>query len=101
MAKEIVADAHRFDRDRAARVETKEVQSTERGRVLVLLADGLFEDIDFDVGGFFSQLTRRNPLASISVQRMKQSHGKTARPGEARRGRQIAHRADINRRVDF
>src|SRR5258708_829302 len=97
----MVADAHRFDSNRAARVEAKKVQSTERGRILVLLADGLFEDIDLNVGGFFGQLTRRNTLTSISVQRMKQAHGKTTRPGEARRGRQIAHRADINRRVDF
>ena len=53
LVEKCVIDLHRLDGDCAAGFETDIVQPTESGRILILLADRLLQDIEFNVACFF------------------------------------------------
>ena len=76
--------ADRLDGHVSARLETEQIESAKRRGVLVLFADGLLEDIDFDVGSLFRELTCGYALAAISMQRIEQANGKAARTAQSR-----------------
>ena len=51
--------------------------------------------------GFLGKLAGRNALAAIGVKRVQQAHGETAGARQSRRGRQVAHRADVDGRINL
>jgi hypothetical protein len=85
----------------ATRSKAKQVQPSEGGGVLVLLADGLLKDLDLDVARLFGKLCRRDTLAAQRVERVQQTHGEAARPAQPGRCRDIRHSAHVDRRIDF
>jgi hypothetical protein len=89
-----------LDRDGAAGPEREQVQAAERRRVLVLPPDRLAEDVDLDVAGLLRQLPGRDTVAAVAVEGVQQPDRERARAPEAGRGRQVAHGADVDRRVD-
>ena len=63
-------------RDAAATAETKQIKAAERCSILVLLANGLFEDVDLDVARLLGELAGGNVLATKGMKRIQQTHGK-------------------------
>ena len=52
------------------------------------------------MAGLLGQLTGRHPLAAKGVQGIEQPDCEAARAAEAGRGREVANRADVDRRLD-
>ena len=65
-------------------LKEKTIQPAERGRILILLADRLLQNLDLDMAGFLRKLAGRNALAAKRVQRVEQADGKTARSAQTR-----------------
>ena len=58
----------RFHRNVATRLEAKQIQSTKSRSILVLLTDGLFQNLNLDMASFLRELACRYPLASERMQ---------------------------------
>ena len=59
-----------LDGDATALLEAEDVEAAESGGVLILLADRLPEDVHLDVRGLLGELSGRDALASIGVERV-------------------------------
>src|SRR5215207_665225 len=94
-----VAQPFGLDRHRSRRMETEQVQPSERGSVLVLLADRLSQHLDLYAARFLGELPCRHSLATKGVKRVQEPDREAARPAEPGRGRVVAHGADIDRRL--
>ena len=98
---ETVSDALGLDRHRSIVQESEQVETAERGGVLVLLADRLAEDLHFDVGRLLGELARAHALAEQGMQGVEQTHGKRAGSPQARRRRHVTNGAHVDRRIDL
>src|SRR6516162_5025523 len=96
-----VHDRLRLDRDPAIAPKAKQVKSAESGGVLILLADGLFQDFYLDMTGFLGDLAGGHPLAAEGVKCVQQPHREGARTSHPGGRRQVSDRTDENRRLDI
>src|SRR5262245_58292919 len=55
----------------AAGPEAKQIQTSKSCRILVLLADGLFENIDFDMASLLCKLACGDALALVRMERVE------------------------------
>src|SRR5262245_35850704 len=71
-----------LNRDATVRQEAKHVETTKCSRVLVLLTDGLAENVDLDVTRLLGELTGRDALTAVGVESVQQADGEGARASE-------------------
>src|SRR6266511_1447 len=83
---------HGLDADGAVGLETEEAEATVGGGVLVLAADWLADDVDFDLAGFVRELVGRAELALKRVEGVEKSHGYAARRAKPGTGGNVGHR---------
>lgn len=94
------AEDDRLYVDAAVGIELDEVQAAMRGRVLILFADRLFQDIDFKLAGLFRQLILGGKARSVGVERVDQRHGKGAGRSESGPGGNVGDGGDFDAGLD-
>ncbi len=87
--------AQRLHADPMILVKREAGDSAKRRDVLVLLADGLAQAIDFDVAGKFRQFLGVGDLALLRVQRLQQRRGETPRGPKAGSRGYVRERRDL------
>jgi hypothetical protein len=65
-------------------VENELVEPSESGRILVLLADRLLENIDFDVAGLFREAAGRKKSLKARIQVLNEADRESGRRTKAR-----------------
>ena len=95
----LLIDRERRGIDRAVFPEREAGQATEGGDVLVLLADGLAQQVDLDVAGLLGQLARVNQRAAVGVERAQERSGEAARGTEASAGGDVGKGGDLDLRL--
>ena len=78
-----------LDLDGAVGVERHRADAAVRGDVLILLADGLLQEVDLELAGLAGELLGRNELALERVEAVEQRDREAARRAETGVGRHV------------
>src|SRR5579872_953341 len=92
----VIGNGETLKRHRAVVVEIESGNTADRGDVLILLADGLLQCLDFNVTRLGGDFGRRNMLALIGVHGAKESDSERPRRPKTGARRNIRHAGDLD-----
>ena len=97
---DLVAHGQPLDVDRAVGVERHRADAAVGGDVLVLLADGLLQDVDLELARLAGELLGGHELALEGVQAVEQRDGEAARRAEPRVRRHVGQAVELEAPLD-